>query len=107
MSQEKVFVKDRFIGLVSDGIFPQNITDRHIYRRLNAKGMDLDLHQTLKGRCHTWRLTHMKTGKVLEIDFNKIEIVGQRVDFGQIGRQYMVPLSEFTEARPEIQRRLF
>jgi hypothetical protein len=100
--ERRVYVGGKCIGKVIDGVFPQNITDRHIFRELNAKGMDINLHTALKGICDVWRLTHKKTGQVLSIPFEKIEAVAIKKDTGA-GVQLMVPLAEFNEDRPVVQ----
>ena len=103
---EPVFVNGRVIGKVIDGVFTQRITDRHIYKELNAKGMDINLHAALQGKCEIWRLIHKKTHQVLSIPYYKIEIVGIKRDTGS-GPQYYVPLGEFNEDRPVVQKPLF
>lgn len=103
--EELVFVNGKRIGKIIDGIFPQFISDRHIFRELNAKGMDINLHAALRGKCQVWQLHHEKTGQVLSILFDKIRQVGIKKDTGA-GVQYMVPLAEFNEERPVVQARL-
>lgn len=103
--REKVFVRNKCVGDLVDGVWEQRITDRHIYRVLNAKGMDVNLHLALQGKCHTWRLRHKQTGQVLSIPFVNIEILGTKVDTGA-GVQYMVALSDFTEQEPVKQARM-
>jgi len=106
MSKIPIYVNGRRLGDVVDGVWEQKITDRHIYREFNAKGMDINLHSALRGKCELWRLIHKKTGQVLSIPFEKIEAVAIKKDTGA-GVQLLVPLSEFNEDRPVLQKSLF
>ena len=100
--RELVFVNGKCIGEIIDGVFPQKIYDKHIFRELNAKGMDINLHAALRGKCHTWRLIHQQTHQVLSIPYDKIEVVGVKRDTGS-GPQYYVSLGDFNEDKPAIQ----
>jgi hypothetical protein len=104
--REPVFVDKRVVGYIEDGVFVQRVTDKHIFRQHNAKGMDADLYRRLRGNCHSWRLIFKKTGQVLSIPFEKIEAVGWEQDTGA-GRQRLVHLTDFNEDSPVVQRQLF
>jgi hypothetical protein len=104
-NEDLVFVDKKVIGRIHDGVFVQKTTERHIFRELNAKGMDVDVHGRLAGRCHTWRLEFKDTKQVLAIPFAKIAQVGTLTSTGA-GAQYLVKLSEFNEDRPVIQHAL-
>jgi len=102
---ERVWVGGKVVGFLDGGVFIQNVTARHIYRRENAKGIDYSLFLSLQGRCHRWELRFKDTGRVLSLPFEVIEQVALRVDTGA-GLQLLVPLSAFKEERGEIQPRL-
>jgi len=104
--QEPVFVNGVVIGFLKDDVFTQHITQRHIFRKYNAKGMDLALYRALAARyCDTWRLQFKDTGQVLSIPFDDIARVGHDTDTGA-GIQIMVKLSDFAEQRAPIQEHL-
>jgi len=103
---EPVFVNGVVIGFLKDGVFTQHITQRHIYRRYNAKGMDLALYRGLAARyCDTWQLHFKDTGQVLSIPFDEIARVGHDTDTGA-GIQIMVKLSDFTQEQAALQEHL-
>lgn len=104
-NDDLVFVDKKVIGRIYDGVFVQKTTERHIFRELNAKGMDVDVHGRLAGRCHTWRLEFKDTKQVLTIPFAKIAQVGALVSTGA-GAQYMVKLSDFNEDQVALQKTL-
>lgn len=94
-----IYVDDRVIGTLEAGVFTQTVTERHIYQRWNAKGMDLAVLRNLEGRARLWRLHFKKTGQVLSIPFSRIRTAGFVADAGG-GKQMFVKLSEFTEEKP-------
>ncbi|MBA7623782.1 hypothetical protein ES703_31181 [subsurface metagenome] len=104
--REPVFVDKMVVGYIEDGAFCQRVTDKHIFRQYNAKGIDANLFRRLRGSCHTWRLIFKKTGQVLSIPLEKIEAVGWETDTGA-GKQLLVKLTDFNEDRPVIQKALF
>ncbi len=104
-NENLVFVDNKVIGEIHAGVFVQRTTERHVYRELNAKGMDVNVHGRLAGRCDTWRLEFKDTKQVLTIPFAKIAQVGILRSTGA-GAQYLVKLSEFNEDRPVIQHAL-
>ena len=104
-NENLVFVDNKVIGEIRAGVFVQRTTERHIFRELNAKGMDVDVHGRLAGRCDAWRLEFKDTGQILTIPFAKIAQVGILRSTGA-GAQYLVKLSEFNEDRPVIQHAL-
>lgn len=100
---EPQFVDGKVVGQLDNGVFYQRITERHIYRVLNAKGMDFYLHRALKGKCRKWLLEFEDTGQRLEILFALIEQVGIKRQLNGAGTQYLVKLEEFDEVRPVMQ----
>lgn len=107
VDDQLVYAGGRPIGKFVDGVFIQKVTARHIFRELNAKGIDVEVHAMLKARgCWLWRLDFTDTLQVLSIPFEKIEIVGVKKQFNGAGVQFFVNLAEFTEKRPVIQARL-
>jgi len=104
--REPVFVDKKVVGYIEDGVFVQRVTDKHIFRQYNAKGIDADLYRRLRGSCHTWRLIFKNTGQVLSIPFDKIGAVGWEANTGA-GKQRLVKLTDFNEDRPVVQRSLF
>lgn len=104
-NENLVFVDNKVIGEVIDGIFVQRIYERHIFREYNAKGIDTNVHARLAGRCKAWRLEFKDTKQVLTIPFEKIAMVGKIVATGA-GAQYLVKLTDFNEKRPAIQHGL-
>ncbi len=104
--RESVFADGHVVGYVEDGVFYQRVTERHIFRQLNAKGIDISLYRQLRHRCHTWRLTFKDTRQVLSISFERIGAVGMERDTGA-GSQIFVKLQDFDEDKPALQKRLF
>lgn len=100
---EPQFVDGKVVGQLDNGVFYQRITQHHIYRVLNAKGMDFYLHRSLRGKCHKWLLEFEDTGQRIEILFALIEQVGIKRQLNGVGIQYMVPLKEFDVVRPVMQ----
>ncbi len=106
MSDENlVFVDKQVIGRVEGGVFCQLITQRHIFRELNAKGIDASLFISLSRFCHSWQLTFRDTKQVLSIPFKKILLVGVKRGTGA-GQQYLVKLEDFNNDIPVLQHRL-
>lgn len=103
--EDLVFVEKKVIGTIRDGVFVQRVTHRHIFREQNAKGMDLNVHYRLAGRCHTWQLIFKDTKQVLSIPFEKIAQVGTVASTGA-GMQYLVKLSDFNEDQVALQKKL-
>ncbi len=104
---EPQFVEGKVVGELDRGVFTQRIYTRHIYRRLNAKGMDTRLHQALRGKCRLWRLIFGDTGQVLSIPYGRIEVSGTRADpRGGMVEQIFVPLQYFDKERDATQRRM-
>lgn len=99
-----VFVDGRPIGNYNDGTFTQWVTRRHIYRQLNAKGIDIRVHADLKARgCRQWEIVFTDTAQILKIPFAKITACGISRHIPGAGDQIMVPLSDFNESRPVLQ----
>ena len=104
---EPQFIDGKVVGQLENGVFTQTIYTRHIYRRFNAKGMDVRLHHALKGKCYKWRLIFGDTKQVLSIPYDRIELSGKRDNpKGGIVDQIFVPLELFDEDRVESQKRL-
>lgn len=103
--EDLVFVEKKVIGQFLHGVFEQSCSHRHIFREQNAKGIDVNVHHRLAGRCHTWRLTFKDTKQVLSMPFEKILEVGKVIQTGA-GPQYLVKLIDFNEERPAIQHQL-
>ena len=103
---EPQFVDGKVVGDLDNGVFFQRIQRRHIYRVMNAKGMDVGLHRALRGKCRTWRLEFDDTKQVLEIPYARIEVSGKLMPVKGAGIQWMVKLKYFDELVPSIQRRL-
>lgn len=61
------FVNGKVVGQLENGVFFQRIFTKHIYRAMNAKGIDVNLHRVLRGKCRIWRLEFDDTKQVLEI----------------------------------------
>lgn len=101
-----VYIDDVPIGELRSGVFIQRVSQRHIYRRLNAKGMDVSLYFRLKQVCHTWTLIFMDTKQELSIPIGKIPKVAIRRKVGNAGEQFLVKLADFNKDRPEIQQPL-
>jgi hypothetical protein len=104
---EPQFVDGQVVGTLENGVFEQVIYSAHIYRRFQAKGMDVHLHQALQGKCRLWRLRFGDTGQVISIPFERIEQAGFIFSPGKgSGRQIMVKLKLFDEETPVMQRRM-
>ncbi len=104
---EAQFVDGEVVGHLDNGVFFQRISERHIYRRFNSKGMDSRLYLALKGKCHKWRLEFEDTKRVIEIGYDRIALSGFECDpGGGLPRQIMVKLEYFDELLPASQKRL-
>lgn len=103
MQNELVYIDDVPIGRVVAGVFYQTVTPRHIYRRLNAKGIDVSLFFRLRQVCHTWQIIFTDTRQVLSIPFAKIPAVATKRKVGSAGEQFLVKLSDFNQERPVVQ----
>ena len=101
-----VYIDDVPIGVVRDGVFIQRVTLRHIYRKLNAKGIDVSVYYRLKQACHTWKLIFLDTRQELSMPLAKIPAVATRRKVGTAGEQFLVKLADFNKDRPEIQKPL-
>lgn len=107
VSENKVFVDKSCIGEIEGGYFVQKITDRSIYRKLNAKGMDISVYRHLLSRCKGWMLIHKQTKQVWRIEpFSRIEEMADREYCGTAGNQLMVRLEHFNVLQPALQKRL-
>ena len=104
-SEDIVFIDNKVIGHVRDGIFVQKTSLRHVFRQTNSKGMDINVHGRLVGRCHRWRLEFTDTKQVLSIPFEKIAQVGVITSTGA-GVQYLVHLADFNEDQVALQAKL-
>ena len=102
---EPQFVNGRVVGSLENGVFFQRVQRRHIYRVLNAKGMDVGLHRQLRGKCRLWRI-EFEDHQTLEIEYKRIEISGKLRPITRAGLQWMVPLKYFDELVPATQRRM-
>lgn len=104
MDDNRVWAGDRVVGIIENGVFIQQITRRHIYWAMNAKGLDVHVYTHLQGQCHTWRLVFTDTKQVLSIGMEKVKIVGVKRDLGpRAGIQYMVKLADFSEEQTTLQ----
>jgi hypothetical protein len=104
----KVFAGEKVIGYIEDGVFIQRITDKHILRLKNSKGLDVAVYRHLKSRCHTWMVMHRFTQEIWTMPFAHIEEVGELFDMHKgYGPQYQVSLEHFNVAQPALQKRLF
>lgn len=102
-----VYIGECPIGKLVDGVFRQPVTVKSIYRELNAKGMDIEVHASLKARgCWMWMLEFTDTLQVLTLPFDKVTMYGKKKQISGAGIQYFVALSDFTEKRPAVQLRL-
>lgn len=104
-SPELVFVDGKVIGQLADGFFVQKTEERHIFRQNNTKGIDVNVHHRLAGRCEAWRLVFKDTKQILTIPFAKIAQVGTITATGA-GAQYLVHLDDFNEEQVVLQERL-
>lgn len=102
---EPQFVNGKVVGQLENGVFFQRVQRRHIYRVLNAKGMDINLHRQLRGKCRLWRI-EFDDHQVLEIDYKRIEMSGILRPVKGAGMQWMVRLDYFDELKPATQRRM-
>ena len=102
---EPQFVNGRVVGSLENGVFFQRVQRRHIYRVLNAKGMDVGLHRQLRGKCRLWRI-EFEDHQTLEIEYKRIEISGKLRPITGAGLQWMVPLKYFDELVPATQKRM-
>lgn len=106
---QEVFIDRHVVGVLQKTpkgiIFVQKVRYKHIFRQYNGKGIDINVHHQLKGRCDYWRIEFRDTKQVLEIPFGKIEQVGIKYDTGA-GVQLIVKLEDFNEERPVLQERL-
>lgn len=102
---EPQFVNGKVVGMLENGVFYQRVQRRHIYRLLNAKGMDMGLHRQLRGKCRLWRI-EFEDHQTLEIEYKRIEISGKLRPVKGAGIQWMVPLHLFDELKPATQRRM-
>ena len=103
---EPQFASGRVVGDLDMGVFFQRVQRRHIYRVLNAKGMDAGLYRQLRGKCRLWRI-EFDDHQVLEIEYKRIELSGKLMQIKGAGKQWMVPLKYFDELTPATQKRLF
>ena len=102
---EPQFVNGKVVGQLDKGVFFQRVQHRHIYRVLNAKGMDVGLHRQLRGKCQLWRI-EFDDHQVLEIEYKRIEISGKLRPIPGAGMQWMVRLDLFDELTSATQRRM-
>ena len=102
---EPQFVNGRVVGSLENGVFFQRVQRRHIYRVLNAKGIDLGLYKQLRGKCRLWRI-EFEDHQTLEIELKRVEISGKIRPIKGAGLQWMVPLKYFDELTPATQKRL-
>ena len=102
---EPQFVNGRVVGSLENGVFYQRVQRRHIYRVLNAKGIDVGLYRQLRGKCRKWRI-EFEDHQTLEIDYSRIAISGVKKKIPGAGEQWMVRLSLFDELKQATQRRM-
>lgn len=103
---ELQWINGKVVGFLENGVFTQHIQSRHIFRKWNAKGMDLGLYRSLRSKCNVWRLVIDDTHQVLTIPFKRVGISGFEADTNGSGRQMMVKLNFFDEERPAAQKRM-
>lgn len=103
---EPQFIEGRVVGDLDQGVFTQQIFTRHIYRLLNAKGMDVRLHRALRGKCRLWRLIFGDTHQIINIPYPRIELSGTRRKPKGLVDQIFVPLHLFDEEKPATQKRM-
>lgn len=94
---EPVWANGKIIGTLNMGVFTQTYSTGHIFRKNNAKGLDVAVYRALLGKCKTWRIINRETKTMFEMPFNDIGKVGTIVDTKRgYGSQYMVGLDNFT-----------
>ncbi len=103
---EPQFIEGKVVGDLDLGVFTQRIFTRHIYRLLNAKGMDVRLHRALRGKCRLWRLIFGDTNQIINIPYSRIELSGTRKTPKGLVEQIFVPLQYFDEERAATQKRM-
>ena len=104
---EPQFVDGKVVGQLEGDVFFQRIYSKHIYRRFNAKGIDLGLFKQLRGKCRLWRIHFEDTGQEISIPYDRIALSGFEHDpGGGVPRQIMVKLRYFDEEKPACQRRM-
>jgi len=102
---EPQFVNGKVVGSLENGVFFQRVQRWHIYRVLNAKGIDVGLYKQLRGKCRLWRI-EFEDHQTLEIEYKRVEISGVIRPIPGAGLQWMVPLKLFDELTPATQRRM-
>jgi len=108
VNQQLVFVNETVIGEIKGGKFVQRTHKHHLFRKLNSKGMEVDVYQRLLHEpVITWRLEFMDTKQILEIPLERIPIWGILNPPGSAGYQYHVKLRHFNEEQPALQKGLF
>jgi len=106
MMAEPQFVNGKVIGTLDKGVFFQRIQTRHIFRQMQAKGIDLQLFRSLRGRCREWKLEFEDSKRLICIAYDRIEQSGVIKWVPGAGQQMMVELRLFDEIRPGTQKRL-
>ena len=109
---EKIWTKDnKLAGYLCGATYYQAYDDGHIYKHMNAKGMDKSIYLNLLPRCKRWTIVHKYSRMRLSIPYNKIALLlksgaAKEIDtHTNFGVQVMVCLDDFNEKLPEIQER--
>lgn len=107
MKREPVYHDGRVVGILEGDTYRQQYDSGHIYRRLNAKGMNKGIYLYLKGKgCQFWMITHKQTKESLTVPFWKIKELGIEQDMGKDGIQIFVKLEDFNMTHPAIQSKM-
>ncbi len=89
------------VGVIQGDIFIQQVRWNHIYRKLNAKGLDYGIYIQARMRAKYWQLV-FPDGKILRIPFNKVDkVLIEKTTV--VGKQVFVRLEDFNVERPVLQ----
>lgn len=105
MTRKQIYHNNRVVGILDGDTYRQQFTAEHVYRQLNARGMSLDVYETLKNLgCHFWLIQNPQTKQGYTMPFYKIKIVATEVKTKTDGIQLMVNFADFNMKHPEIQK---
>ena len=94
--RQPIYHNNRVVGILDGDCYRQQYDSGHIYRKLNAKGMNRGVYLTLQGLgCKWWLIQHKQTKQCLRMPFCKIKLVAVEKDMGKDGIQLLVPLEDF------------
>jgi len=94
----------KIAGVVQGDTFIQHVAWGHIYRKLNAKGLDYSLYLQARMRCKYWQLV-FPDGMSLRVPFEKVDKIKIERN-AEAGKQIFVKLDDFNEDRPTVQGRM-